>query len=231
MFHRSTSFTRRQQISAAVLALALMLTMTLPAAAAPNGPTFDFGDLPPSYPTYIHDGGTGPYHSISESGPFLGFCVDSEENGQPDYSTIPAQGDDVTPPSPDGQILPSSQVQSCTDDEDGVSLAPGRNGGSNNGGWTNGSVANGQGGAVRVTITGGPACLGAFFDFSYNPGAESNTVTLVQQLYELLDGSYTAVNPPFAVGTHTFYFDIPANAFTGSTRPPVNARFRVTSRR
>ena len=39
MSHRSTGFTRKQRISAAVLAVALMLTMALPAVAAPSGPT------------------------------------------------------------------------------------------------------------------------------------------------------------------------------------------------
>lgn len=38
MSHRSTGFTRKQRISAAVLAVALMLTMALPAVAAPAGP-------------------------------------------------------------------------------------------------------------------------------------------------------------------------------------------------
>jgi len=38
MSHRSTGFTRKQRISAAVLAVALILTMALPAVAAPAGP-------------------------------------------------------------------------------------------------------------------------------------------------------------------------------------------------
>jgi hypothetical protein len=49
MFHRATGFTRRRRISAAVLALALILTMALPSAAAPAAPdalpTIDHFDL------------------------------------------------------------------------------------------------------------------------------------------------------------------------------------------
>jgi hypothetical protein len=54
MSHRSTGFTRKQRISAAVLAVALILTMALPAVAAPAGPAalplIDHFDLAQSLP-------------------------------------------------------------------------------------------------------------------------------------------------------------------------------------
>ena len=221
MFHRSTGSTRRQRISAVVFALVLMLTMVFPAVAAPSRPDphySDFGDLPATYPTSTAD---APVHQLQlvPGGLMLGQCVDGEANGQPSAT---AKGDD------DAIGHPVYGVPSCaSDDEDGVTRVAGKGGSSNVGGWTNGTVATGNGGAVQVTITGGPACLGAFFDFAHT----GTTLTLVQLYYP--DGTPVTGPIPASPGSppepYTFYFNIIPDAFNGSTSQPINARFRVTS--
>ena len=219
MFHRSTGSTGRQRISAVVFAFSLILTMTFPSAAAPSRPDpflTDLGDLPATYPTEIDN--SGPSHQIGNSSLLLGACVDGEADGQPDAI---ATGDDGAVGHPVIGDPP------CASDEDGVMLVPGKGGASNGGGWTNGTVATGNGGAVQVTITGGPACLGAFFDF-----ADTGTTLTLVQLYYPDDTPVTGpipASPGSPPATYTFYFDIAPDAFNGSTSQPINARFRVTS--
>ena len=215
MFHRSTGSTHRQRVSVVVLALTLILTMAFPAAAAPSRPDpfySDFGDLPATYPTSTAD---APVHQLQlvPGGLMLGQCVDGEPNGQP---TATAKGDD------DAIGHPAYGVPSCaSDDEDGVTRVAGKGGASNGGGWTNGTVLSGNGGAVQVTITGGSACLGAYFDLLRN-----GTLPLAT----LRNADNSPVTQPIAAGTYTFYFDIPDGTFNG-TPPgqPIYARFRVTS--
>jgi hypothetical protein len=93
--------------------------------------------------------------------------------------------------------------------------------GRTDGGWSNGTVASGQGGAVSLTISGAPACLGAFMDF--NASGALSAVTL-------RDASGAAISQPIAAGSYTFYFDVPAGTFTGSGgNPTIYSLFRVTS--
>jgi hypothetical protein len=187
--------------------------MTFPSAAAPSRPDpflTDWGDLPATYPTDLAN--NGPRHQLGNSSLLLGACVDGEPNGQPNAT---ATGDD-------GAVgHPVIGNQSCTNDEDGVTRVAGRGGASNGGGWTNGTVASGNGGAVKVTIAGVPACLGAFFDFAHT----GNTLTLTT----LRDTTGTAVTQPIAAGSYTFYFDIVPNAFNGTTGQSINSRFRAAS--
>jgi hypothetical protein len=170
-------------------------------------PYYDRGDLPSTYPTLVAD--SGPSHRV---GPnlFMGQCVDAESDGLPIVSAL---GDDP--------IVNAPSYGPCTssDDEDGVTRVAGVGGS----GWTNGTVALGGGGAVQVTITGGPACLGAFFDFAHT----GTTVPFVQLRNS--DGSPVAQPIPASVTPYTFYFDIVPSAFNGSTSQPIYARFRVTS--
>ena len=148
MFHRSTGSTGRQRISAVVLALALMLTLALPAAAAPARPDphlSDLGDLPdPTYPTRLTN--NGPSHQLGQSSLLLGQCVDGEADGQPNGT---ATGDDGAVGDP---VLGNQQ---CTDDEDGVTP---------NGHWQSGV----GGGSVNVTVAGGPGCLSGWIDWNHN---------------------------------------------------------------
>ena len=169
-------------------------------------PSYDLGDLPATYPTLLAN--NGPSHQLGQN-LFLGQCVDGELDGQPNAT---ATGDDTAVGSP------VSGTPSCIDDEDGVTPVAGKGGAGNGVGWTVGTVVAGGGGAVQVTITGGPVCLGAFFDFAHS----GTTLTPAP----LLDTNGAAVTQPIAVGTPTFYFDIPANTFNGQ---PIYARFRVTS--
>ena len=114
-------------------------------------PVYDLGDLPqptpptpPTYPTLLT---SGPSHQLQPGQTlFLGACVDAELDGQPNGT---ATLDDGTAGSP------VFGVQSCTDDEDGVTRVAGIGGAGNGGGWTNGTVASNDGGAVQVTITAG----------------------------------------------------------------------------
>lgn len=171
------------------------------------GDYYDRGDLPePTYPTYITS--TGASHLV---GPnlYLGQCVDAEADGQPNANAL---GDD-----PAGTDAPS--YGNCTsptpyDDEDGVTRVAGNNGT----GWSNGAVSAGNGGAVQVIITSTQACVGAFFDFG-------SGLTLVT----LLDENGDTVIQPIDPGTHTFYFDIPAGTFNGTTNREIFARFRASS--
>ena len=182
-------------------------------------PNYDLGDLPqpqpatPTYPTLLAD---APSHQLNQLGQgvqnlFLGKCVDSETDGQPD---TPATGDDTAVGSP---VFGDPQ---CTDDEDGVTRVAGLGGAGNGGGWTNGTVASNNGGALQVTITGGPACLGAFLDLAHD-----GTLPLAT----LRDVNGIPVPQPILAGTYTFYFDIPAGTFNGTTSQPIFARFRIAS--
>ena len=159
----------------------------------------DWGDLDSPYPTMRAD--DGARHTIVSGAPYLGSVApDNEDDGQPNAT---ATGDDLN---------------GVPDDEDGVARAAGL--GHPYGGWTNGLVSNGQGGAVAVTISDAPACLGAFLDVS------SGTLIPVT----LRDNTGTAIVQPLAVGSYTFYFNIPPGTFPGSGEDiVVSGRFRVTS--
>jgi hypothetical protein len=143
----------------------------------------------------------GARHAIVSDAPYLGSVApDSEDDGQPNAT---ATGDDLN---------------GVPNDEDGVARAAGL--GHPYGGWTNGLVSNGQGGAVDVTISGASACLGAFLDVS------SGTLIPAQ----LRDNTGAVIVQPLAVGSYTFYFNIPPGTFPGSGEDiVVSGRFRVTS--
>jgi hypothetical protein len=174
-------------------------------------PYFDRGDLPygiggaPDYPTYIAQ--NGPSHLV---GPdlYLGACVDAEADGQPNAG---ATGDNIVSAAPSYGTCATGG-----NDEDGVTRVAGKGGS----GWTNGTVVTGGGGAVQVTITGSPACLGAFFDLARDGNLPLAT---------LRDTNGNAVTQPIAAGTYIFYFDIPNGTFNGTTGQPIYARFRVAS--
>ncbi len=165
------------------------------------GPSLDdWGDLPAPYATTLAN--NGARHVIVAGAPSLGSVApEGEIDGQPDAN---ASGDD-------NNLAP--------DDEEGVTRSSGV--GRTDGGWTNGTVTGGQGGAVNVTISTASACLGAFLDFN-SSGTLSAAV--------LRDSSGAVVSQPLAVGTYTFYFDVPAGTFPVSgPNVPIYSRFRVTS--
>ncbi len=76
----------------------------------------DWGDAPDgifgSYPTLLGTGSTAYHLLIPTNNPFMGACVDSEVNGQPDGM---ATGDDIGPPG-------TTTLGTCVgnDDEDGI---------------------------------------------------------------------------------------------------------------
>ena len=183
------------QVKTIVAGVTNTQNLTLPPTAGGT----DFGDLPAPYKTLLAD--DGPRHSIVPGAPYLGAVApDAEPDGQPNAA---ATGDD----------------SNGADDEEGVTRTSGK--GRTDGGWSNGTVASGQGGAVSLTISGAPACLGAFMDF--NASGALSAVTL-------RDASGAAISQPIAAGTHTFYFDVPAGTFTGSGgNPTIYSLFRVTS--
>jgi hypothetical protein len=163
---------------------------------------YDFGDLPDSpYPTLPAN--DGARHVIAGGAPYLGALrPDGEDGGWP---SLAADGDNLQ----------------LTDDEDGVERVDGKAGA---GGWTNGAVADGQGGAVQVKISGARACLGAFLDFDNN-GSFADAGEVAQ----LLDIDGVDIGQPIAVGpATTYYFNVPAGTFGGAVHP-IHARFRVTS--
>ncbi len=81
----------------------------------------DFGDLPdPSFLTLLAS--NGARHMLSDN-LFLGACVDSEVDGQPDpFAGVvnPSTGDDGNKAGAPTSSIPAGVA--CTDDEDGVTL-------------------------------------------------------------------------------------------------------------
>ena len=96
-------------------------------------PYYDRGDLPATYPTL--NVASGPSHLVGP-GLFLGQCVDTEPDGQPNAAAF---GDDPA------VAAPSYGTCTSTDDEDGVVRTPNVN-------WQ--TVA-----SVDVTVGAGSGCL------------------------------------------------------------------------
>jgi hypothetical protein len=161
----------------------------------------DWGDLPdPPYPTLLTS--NGPRHVIASllSPLVLGSTVDAEFNGQPDPS---ATGDDLN-----GRV---------PDDEDGVTVKPGKAGLPF---WTDGAVSAGQGGSLEIVISGGSGVPQVFIDFP-NDLIGLTPVTLRDI------NALALPTTPWSPGTYRVYFDVPAGAMASD--PSIAVRVRLSS--
>jgi hypothetical protein len=157
----------------------------------------DFGDLPDGpYPTLLAS--NGARHIITPN-VYLGACVDSEDDGQPNPA---ATGDDLG--------AGGKTYGTCTppnDDEDGVifltPLMPGRK-------------ANIQ---VTIFATDGDACLSAWIDFNADGVLDPITYTAIDGV----TASGTVNDLLLNSGVRTLTISVPGDA-TGVTP----ARFRLT---
>ncbi|MEZ4951107.1 MAG: SdrD B-like domain-containing protein, partial [Saprospiraceae bacterium] len=159
----------------------------------------DYGDLPDSYSTT--DGATGPKHAVSPN-LHLGFCVDSEIDGQPEaMAGFMTGGDDNN--------AGDAELGTCGvpgDDEDGIDFAT--------------PLIPGYQACLSVTATnntGNPAVLQGWIDFDadgqFGPGEE-----LV-----FTNGGVVANG---GVNNALYCFDVPAGAtFQGGN---AFARFRLS---
>ncbi|MBI5034134.1 MAG: hypothetical protein HZB51_26740 [Chloroflexi bacterium] len=156
----------------------------------------DLGDVTDSFNTTMAGNfAPGPGHVITDrvNGPHLGAVVDTEPDGQPNTA---ATGDDINNIAtfPESVAYPSG-------DEDGIHRA-----GSDP--WTVGAT----GGAVTVTVSGGPACLSAWIDWGLNGSfTNSGDERIINNLQVNTGDTLVTFNVPAGFNSTNFY----------------NARFRL----
>jgi len=170
--------------------------------------TYDYGDLPDSFATTEASG--GPKHQL-DANLYLGACVDSDSDGQPDpqAGTTAAGGDDAA----DATDTADVEVGTCTagDDEDGVTLTT--------------PLLPGARACITVTAhnaKGRDAYLYAWIDWD---GSGSFTAEELINTGDFSSGY--AVVPDGGVTDQTYCFDVPDTAtFEGGQ---VYLRFRLTT--
>jgi hypothetical protein len=144
----------------------------------------DLGDLPATY-NLTTIPDDGARHNIGNL--YLGTEIDSETDGQ--------ESDDA------GRAVSDGDDGDGTDDEDGIAV---------NGTWHDGT----NGGAVDVTVTGGPGYLSAWIDWD-----ENNNFTN--------GGDQVLYMKSVATGSQTIQFDIPQGAISKNDTYDCFARFRL----
>lgn len=123
---------------------------------------FDYGDLPSSYSTSLHDAPAGPRHRVRTTPDlYLGQDVDTDINGQP---TTGATGDDD---------------DTAPDDEDGVVVTPRI--------WTEGS----DGAEFVVEVGAGDGWLVAWVDFNRSGDFTGPGEMVINQAVSSSVGMYT----------------------------------------